>query len=418
VTRRFLLVGLTGGLATGKSTVSDMLRGLGCVVLDADVLAREVVEPGQPALATIAQEFGPEVLRPDGTLDRKRLGAIVFADPERRRRLEAITHPAIRDRYLARLAELEAQGFEGVVVWDAPVMIESGGYKSVDRLVVVITDAATQRERALARDGDRADVERKIASQMPLADKAALADYVIDNSGDRAAAAARTREVHSALGAEGDVSRQLLRGAAGRRVAPLGVTLPVNMGNRGRNELPPRSVFARLHGRPGDIAFLGYHWRRSGNFVFVDEGSDAAARAGEALARIIGLRCIGRGFPALTRVDWRVPSDVATTKGGSVVMTDPSGVWRVIAVFLSAAIPPSAQFTGMVTGRIRLLCWPSERDVLCAYDRPGEAGDVGQVTRAVVARLASTHATQLLVGSGRAVGVIRDILRGRGLRST
>ena len=203
MTRRFLLVGLTGGLATGKSTVSDILRGLGCVVLDADVLAREVVEPGQPALATIAQEFGPEVLRSDGTLDRKRLGAIVFADPERRRRLEAITHPAIRDRYLARLTELEAQGFDGVVVWDAPVMIESGGYKNMDRLVVVVTDAATQRARALARDGDRTDVERKITSQMPLADKAALADYVIDNSGDRAATEARTREVHAALVAEG-----------------------------------------------------------------------------------------------------------------------------------------------------------------------------------------------------------------------
>ena len=202
MTRRFLLVGLTGGLATGKSTVSDVLRGLGCVVLDADVLAREVVEPGQPALATIAQEFGPDVLRPDGTLDRKRLGAIVFADPERRRRLEAITHPAIRDRYLARLAELQAQGFDGVVVWDAPVMIESGGYKNMDRLVVVVTDDATQRARALARDGDRADLERRIASQMPLADKAKLADYVIDNSGDRAAIEARTREVHAALLAE------------------------------------------------------------------------------------------------------------------------------------------------------------------------------------------------------------------------
>jgi dephospho-CoA kinase len=199
VTRRFLLVGLTGGLATGKSTVSDIFRRLGCVVLDADVMAREVVEPGQPALAAIVQEFGLDVLRPDGTLDRKRLGAIVFADPERRKRVEALTHPAIRDRYLARLAELEAQGFEGIVVWDAPVMIESGGYKNMDRLVVVVTDDATQRARALARDGDRADVERKIASQMPLADKAALADYVIDNSGDHAATQTRTREVHAAL---------------------------------------------------------------------------------------------------------------------------------------------------------------------------------------------------------------------------
>jgi dephospho-CoA kinase len=199
VTRRFLLVGLTGGLATGKSTVSDVLRGLGCVVLDADVLAREVVEPGEPALAAIVAEFGPDVLRADGTLDRKRLGAIVFADPIRRRRVEAITHPAIRERFLARLAELEAQDFAGIVVWDAPVMIESGGYQAMDRLVVVVTDPATQRARALARDGDAADAERKIASQMPLAEKAKLADYVIDNSGDRAATESRTREVHAAL---------------------------------------------------------------------------------------------------------------------------------------------------------------------------------------------------------------------------
>jgi dephospho-CoA kinase len=199
VTRRFLLVGLTGGLATGKSTVSDVLRGLGCVVLDADVLAREVVEPGEPALAAIAAEFGPDVLRADGTLDRKRLGAIVFADPTRRRRVEAITHPAIRERFLARLAELEARDFAGIVVWDAPVMIESGGYQAMDRLVVVVTDPATQRARALARDGDAADAERKIASQMPLAEKAKLADYVIDNSGDRAATESRTREVHAAL---------------------------------------------------------------------------------------------------------------------------------------------------------------------------------------------------------------------------
>jgi dephospho-CoA kinase len=202
VSRRFLLVGLTGGLATGKSTVSEIFRRLGCVIVDADRLAREVVEPGQPALAALAREFGPDILQPDGALDRRRLGAVAFADPERRRRLEAITHPAIRDRFVARLAELEAAGFEGIVIWDAPVMIESGGYKSMDRLVVVVTDPGTQRARALGRDGDPADAERKIASQMPLAEKAALADYVIDNSGDRAATEARTREVHAALLAE------------------------------------------------------------------------------------------------------------------------------------------------------------------------------------------------------------------------
>jgi len=199
VSRRFLLVGLTGGIATGKSTVSDMLRALGSVIIDADLLAREVVAPGQPALAAIVREFGTDVLNTDGTLDRKRLAGVAFADPERRRRLEAITHPAIRDAFAARLTDLEAQGFAGLVFWDAAVLIESGGHKAMDRLVVVITDAPTQHARAVARDGDRADVERRIANQMPLSEKVKLADHVIDNSGDRAATEARTREVHRAL---------------------------------------------------------------------------------------------------------------------------------------------------------------------------------------------------------------------------
>ena len=198
--RGFLLVGLTGSIATGKSTVSAMFRSLGCVVLDADVLAREVVEPGEPALAQIVEEFGREVLQPDGTLDRKRLGAIVFGDPARRKRLEQITHPAIRDRFLRHLAELEARGFDGIVLWDAPVMIETGGHRAMEKLVVVATDEATQQARLQARDGIEAvEAARKIGSQMPVAEKAKLADYVIDNAGDRAATEARVREVHAAL---------------------------------------------------------------------------------------------------------------------------------------------------------------------------------------------------------------------------
>ena len=196
--RRFLLVGLTGGIATGKSTVSDVFRRLGCIVIDADQLAREVVAPGEPALATVVRDFG-DVLAPDGSLDRKKLAAIVFADPARRRRLEGILHPAIRGRFDARLEALARDGFDGIVVFDAPVMIESGGYKHMDRLVVVVTDEATQRARLVARDADAADGERRIASQMPLAEKVKLADYVIDNSGDRAATEARTRAVHAAL---------------------------------------------------------------------------------------------------------------------------------------------------------------------------------------------------------------------------
>jgi dephospho-CoA kinase len=196
--RRFLLVGLTGGIATGKSTVSEILTRLGAVLIDADQLAREVVAPGEPALAEVVREFG-EVRRPDGALDRKKLAAIVFADPSRRKRLEAILHPAIRARFDARLDALTRAGFEGIVVFDAPVMIESGGYKNMDRLIVVLTDETTQRARLAARDADVADGERRIASQMPLAQKAKLAHYVIDNTGDRAATEARTREVHAAL---------------------------------------------------------------------------------------------------------------------------------------------------------------------------------------------------------------------------
>jgi len=132
---RILLVGLTGGIATGKSTVSGMLRELGGEIIDADLLAREVVEPGQPALAQIATEFGPDVLTATGALDRKKLGAIIFANPDRRRRLEAITHPAIRDRFVARLGELIGKGFVGIVIYDAAVLIESGNHKNLDRLV-------------------------------------------------------------------------------------------------------------------------------------------------------------------------------------------------------------------------------------------------------------------------------------------
>jgi dephospho-CoA kinase len=201
--RRFLLVGLTGGIATGKSTVSEMLRRLGCEIIDADRLARDVVEPEQPAWKQIVAEFGPGVVTADGSLDRKKLGAIVFADPERRRRLEAITHPAIRARLLARLDELAARGFAGVVVFDAAVMIESGNYKNMDRLVVVVTDDATQAARLQERDGtDEVEGRRKIASQMPLAEKAKLADYVVDNSGDRETTAAEVRRVFAALMAD------------------------------------------------------------------------------------------------------------------------------------------------------------------------------------------------------------------------
>jgi dephospho-CoA kinase len=194
---------LTGGIASGKSTVSRQLAELGCHVIDADVLAREVVAPGEPALAAIVEAFGREVLRADGSLDRARIGALVFADPAKRKLVESLTHPAIQARRQARLAELAARGFDGIVVQDAALLIEVGGHAQVDRLIVVYADPAVQLERLMRRDGlPRAEAERRIASQMPLAEKAALAHYVIDSSDSPEETAAQVRAVHAALLAE------------------------------------------------------------------------------------------------------------------------------------------------------------------------------------------------------------------------
>jgi dephospho-CoA kinase len=198
--RRFLLVGLTGGIATGKSTVTGMLARPSVRVVDADALAREVVEPGTPAHARIVAEFGKGVLQPDGRLDRARLGEIVFPDPDRRKRLEAITHPAIRARFEQIMADLERQGFDGILIWDAALLVESGGHNKMDKVVVVTTDPATQLARLMARDGSTEEAARaRTASQMPLAVKARVADYVIDNSGSREETEARVREVYRAL---------------------------------------------------------------------------------------------------------------------------------------------------------------------------------------------------------------------------
>ncbi len=201
--RRFLLVGLTGSIATGKSTVSAMFAHEGARVIDADLLSREVVLPGQPAYAKIVEEFGSQLVLEDGSLDRKALGAIVFADPARRKRLEEITHPAIGARQQRILSVLDEEGFEGIVLWDAALLFESGGVAKMDRVVVVFADPETERKRLMERDGlSLADARARIASQMPIADKALLADHVIDNSGTRGETERQVRAVHGALLAE------------------------------------------------------------------------------------------------------------------------------------------------------------------------------------------------------------------------
>jgi dephospho-CoA kinase len=177
------VIGLTGGIASGKSTVSRMFRDLGAAVIDADLVAREVVQPGQPALADIVQTFGPEMLLSDGTLDRKRLGALVFADAEQRRKLNGITHPRIAATVAARLEELRKQGAEQAI-YEAALIVENKLHQGLDGLIVVAIDEPTQIERILKRDElTKEEALSRIRAQAPLSDKVAVADWVIETSG-------------------------------------------------------------------------------------------------------------------------------------------------------------------------------------------------------------------------------------------
>lgn len=180
------VVGLTGGIGSGKSTVAAFFKQQGAEVVDADQIAREVVEPGRPALEAIIKAFGRDVLQSNGRLDRARLAAIVFKDVAARERLEAITHPPIRQRLLEEVEARRAR--PGLLVLDIPLLYERPRIEAVDAVVVVWVDAATQLERLLARGGlDEEAARARIAVQMPLDEKKARADHVIDNSGSREA---------------------------------------------------------------------------------------------------------------------------------------------------------------------------------------------------------------------------------------
>jgi dephospho-CoA kinase len=177
------VIGLTGGIASGKSTVARLLRELGAPVVDADELARRVVFPGEPAYLDIVREFGPSVLATDGTVDRKRLADIVFSDPDKRKRLQAITHPRIAQLGQAETAAHAARGAP-VVVYEAALLVENGLHKVLAGLIVVSATPEQQLARAVARDGMTDEAARaRIASQQPLGDKLAVATHVIDNSG-------------------------------------------------------------------------------------------------------------------------------------------------------------------------------------------------------------------------------------------
>lgn len=178
---RRLLIGLTGGIASGKSTVAELLASRGAVVIDADRLAREVVRPGTPGLAAIVARFGPDVLLPDGTLNRPALGRVVFADADARRDLEAIIHPAVRAR--AR-ALTEATAGDAVVVQVIPLLVETGQAGDFDLVVVVDVAPGVQVERIRARDGlDDDQARARLQAQAGREERLAAADVVIDNAG-------------------------------------------------------------------------------------------------------------------------------------------------------------------------------------------------------------------------------------------
>jgi dephospho-CoA kinase len=178
-----LRVGLTGSIGVGKSFVTSVFEELGCHVLDADQTAREVVMPDTPGLKAITQEFGEEILNPDGTLNRKQLGALVFADENRRQRLNHILHPFIIARQDEIMRGWEAEDPNGIGIIDAALMIESGGYKRFDKLIVVHCRPEVQLERLMLRDNlSRDEALRRINSQMPQEEKQKFADYLIDTS--------------------------------------------------------------------------------------------------------------------------------------------------------------------------------------------------------------------------------------------
>ena len=195
-----LRVGLTGSIAVGKSFVTSIFSGLGCHTLDADETAREVVLPGSPGLDAVAEAFGNEVLNPDGTLNRQRLGELVFGNEEKRQKLNAILHPFIIARQDEIMREWERGDPQGIGIIDAALMIESGGYRRFDKLIVVHCRPEVQLERLMLRNSlSRDEAQARIDSQMPQEEKQKFADFLIDTSDGFEPTRTRTVEVYEKL---------------------------------------------------------------------------------------------------------------------------------------------------------------------------------------------------------------------------
>jgi dephospho-CoA kinase len=190
-----LRVGLTGGIASGKSTVRELLAGLGCHTIDADKLVHELYEPDRAGHAALVGTYGDQILSEDGRVDRAKLAKIAFSDPSEAKKLNALIHPIVIAETEERLARIA----EGIAVVEATLMIESGGRRRYDRLVIVDVDPEVQVERGVARGLPREEVLRRIANQIPREERLRHADYVIDNSGDREHLEREVRRVYELL---------------------------------------------------------------------------------------------------------------------------------------------------------------------------------------------------------------------------
>lgn len=195
-----LRVGLTGGLASGKSFVGEALAGLGCFLVNADALGHEVLQPGGPAYGPVVREFGPAILEPDGTISRKRLAALVFDAPDRLRALNSYVHPHVIRREEELMRGFERRDPRGIGVVEAAILIETGSYKRFDRIILAVCGREEQIERAVARGGMTSEEALvRLERQMPLDEKRRYAHYVIDTSGTKDETLARVRDVYQKL---------------------------------------------------------------------------------------------------------------------------------------------------------------------------------------------------------------------------
>jgi dephospho-CoA kinase len=198
-----LKVGLTGGLACGKSFVGQALADMGCLVIQADELGHQVLAPGGEAYDAVIREFGREIVTSENTIDRKALASRVFSDPEKLARLNAIVHPAVFRREDELIAEHSAREPEGIAVVEAAILIETGSHRRYDKLILVTCAEEQQVERAMRREGAmESDVRARLSRQMPLAGKRKFADFVIDTSGEKQDTLRQTRAVYQALRSE------------------------------------------------------------------------------------------------------------------------------------------------------------------------------------------------------------------------